>query len=131
MKQSKLSSCIHVQVRENLRIRACEMYISTGKYTVSGQKHAAPRRPKKSLKNGKIVAIRVVSITYAVLKTSRKKLRLKVPINGMGMGYSLAMNPLPGHRLRHQHSTNPNIGRLYTYISLVYHVLCRIFRSTK
>ncbi|CAL5379201.1 unnamed protein product [Camellia sinensis] len=110
IKQDKLSSCSQIQVEENLRIFACEMYISTGKYTVKGQKAEAPRRPKKSLKNGSNIAMIVVKITYAVLQTNRKRLLLKVPPNGMAMGYSLAMNPLCGHRLLLQLSTNPNIG---------------------
>ncbi|CAL5377539.1 unnamed protein product [Camellia sinensis] len=62
--QDKLSSCSQIQ----------------------GQKAEAPRRPKKSLKNGSNIAMIVVKITYAVLQTNRKRLLLKVPPNGMAMG---------------------------------------------
>ncbi|CAL1395633.1 unnamed protein product [Linum trigynum] len=64
----------HVQVMENLGILALAMYISMGKYTVNGQNDAAPMSPRKSLKNGKIIARTTVTTTYADLQTSLNKL---------------------------------------------------------
>ncbi|BAS96888.1 Os06g0228666 [Oryza sativa Japonica Group] len=46
------------------------MYISTGKYTVSGQNPTAPRRPSTSLKNGTTAATAVHATTYAVRHAS-------------------------------------------------------------
>lgn len=63
IRQAKLNMFNHVHGKENFRILVRAMYISTGKYTVNGQKDAAPMRPKKSLKNGKIMATTAVTIT--------------------------------------------------------------------
>lgn len=50
----------------------CTKYISTGKYTTSGQKFNAPNTPRTSLKYGNDIAIPVVDTTYSVLKHSLK-----------------------------------------------------------
>ena len=73
-KQAQLNIFSQVQVKENFGNFDCAMYISMGKYTVNGQKDAAPSRPTKSLKNGNIMAITAVTITYTVLHTSLKEL---------------------------------------------------------
>ena len=83
MKQTQLKVFSSNHLREKLRILACEMYISIGKYTVNGQKEAAPIKPKTLLKTGNSIAITVVSITYTVLHMLRKKFMLKFPTNGM------------------------------------------------
>lgn len=75
IKQNKFNICRQFQALENLAIFHCAMYISIGKYTVIGQNVMAPRRPKNSLKNGNIIARMVVTITYIVLQTRRKKLK--------------------------------------------------------
>ena len=83
MKQTQLNVFSPNHLREKLRILACEMYISIGKYTVNGQNEAAPIKPKTLLKTGGI-AITVVNITYTVvLHMLWKKFMLKFPTNGM------------------------------------------------
>lgn len=74
-KQARLNIFSHVHVKENFGIFVRAMYISIGKYTVNGQNAAAPMRPKKSLKNGKIMATTAVTITYSVLHTNLNELR--------------------------------------------------------
>ena len=83
MKQTQLNVFSPNHLREKLRILACEMYISIGKYTVNGQNEAAPIKPKTLLKTGNSIAITVVNITYTVLHMHRKKFMLKFPTNGM------------------------------------------------
>lgn len=63
IKQAQVNMFSQIQVGENLRMRACEMYISTGKYTVNGQNEKAPIKPKTLLKTGNIIAITQVIIT--------------------------------------------------------------------
>lgn len=71
-KQAQLNIFNQIQVEENLGNLVLAMYISMGKYTVNGQNEAAPINPRKSLKNGNIIAITVVTITYAVLQINLK-----------------------------------------------------------
>jgi hypothetical protein len=88
IRHAQLNIFIHVQVKENLCIFDCLMYISMGKYTVNGQKDSEPMRPRKSLKNGNSIAIKAVTTTYAVLHTTLKKFTYKVPQRGIFMACS-------------------------------------------
>ena len=76
MKQAQLNIFSQNQLREKLRILACEMCISIGKYTVNGQNEEAPIKPKTLLKTGNSIAIRVVKITNTVLQRHRKEFML-------------------------------------------------------
>lgn len=66
-----------------------------------------PRRPTKSLKNGKIIANTVVSITNDVLQIKRNKLML---ILSLIIEYSFVMKSLLGHFVLLQLSMNAYIG---------------------
>lgn len=78
-KQRKLNVFKKTHLLVQLWIFECAIYISTGKYTVNGQKFMAPKIPSTLLKNGNKMANEVVERTNAVLQTSRKKLMLYKP----------------------------------------------------
>lgn len=76
MRQARLRICRQTHLVLHLGIFFWAMYISTGKYTVSGQNASAPRSPTTSLKNGSSIEMTVVAITKIVLQTSLKRLSL-------------------------------------------------------
>lgn len=105
-KQIALSNLRDVHLMENVGMSACEMCISIGKYTVSGQNDIAPSSPITLLKNGNVIPNAVVAITYAVLHRDRNRFKLQVPNSGMVIGYSVATNLDSGHCLVLQSSTS-------------------------
>lgn len=76
IKQAQHNVFRQIQGREKLPTLACEMCISTGRYTVNGQNAQAPSKPKTLLKTGNNMAITDVNITYVVLQINRKKFTL-------------------------------------------------------
>lgn len=64
------------------------MCISTGKYTVNGQNPSDPRNARMSLKKGIAIASMVAKITNIVLPLSLSKLKLKIVLLPILMGYS-------------------------------------------
>jgi len=116
IKQNPLSSFILIHIQEYLGTLACFKYISIGKYTVKGKNDMAPNRPTMLLKNGNIIAIKVVIITYTVLHITLNMFILHVPTNGILALYSCVINLLCGQRLLTQLSTMENIGCANTCI---------------
>jgi hypothetical protein len=67
IKQNPLSSFILIHIQEYLGTLPCFRYISIGKYTVKGKNDMAPNKPTMLLKNGNIIAIKVVRANYTHL----------------------------------------------------------------
>lgn len=63
IRQSNTKKFNHIHFQLKARICSLDMCIWIGKYTVSGQNEAAPRRPRIALKNGRSIASTMVSIT--------------------------------------------------------------------
>ncbi|PKA53791.1 hypothetical protein AXF42_Ash011270 [Apostasia shenzhenica] len=75
-KQTMLSICSTTALLLDLGIFLIDRYISTGKYTVNGQKASAPSNPNMSLKKGKTIAKSMLIVTNEVLHISLKVLIL-------------------------------------------------------
>jgi len=83
IKQNPLSNFMPIHIEEYLGTLACVRYISVGKYTVKGKNDMAPSNPTMLLKNGNMIAITVVNITYIVLQINLNIFVLHMPTNGM------------------------------------------------
>lgn len=79
-KQRKLRVLNNIHLPLNFSMFFCAMYISVGKYTVSGQKLAAPRNPSMSLKNGIKIAKSVASATKILLQINLNMLTLNLKL---------------------------------------------------
>lgn len=87
------------------------IYISTGKYTVKGQKLMAPRSASTSLKNGMDMARTVVNTTNVVLQKSFRRLILRLSWSIPGTEYPCVMNLVFGHLREVEDSTAAKTGR--------------------
>lgn len=114
IKQARLRSCKQIHRVLHFGTFFCTMYISTGKYTVSGQKPRAPRNPTTSLKNGMSMEMTVVSTTKRERHVNRKRFRLYDLVDDNGMMTSFVMNSLFGQVWRALFSMNAKRGWQYT-----------------
>ena len=114
-KQIKLNTCKPTHFDVHDLISFWEMYMDTGKYTVSGQKAVAPKSPNMSLKKGSTMDTSVVATTKRLLHRILNKLIRIGRSNGLGILCSWLRIVLVGHFPATQSSTNANTGCANTY----------------